>query len=417
MSEVNEFCLANIMKMSERKEVLASEDIYDAHGTKLWAKGARVSASLQEKLLRRRLAKPLETILVVEDGVTMTGVATEAQRLLDENGALRALAGGAAIDALKRAAAYPLPPPLTLLLTAAREDGGNMFRHSAAVALLACGLGARQQVAGNAEISLAFAAVLHDIGELYLNPEYLHSRRQLLPSEWKQVAAHPRIGRLLVEELTRLPRSVALAISEHHERLDGTGYPAQLDGPRLSPAGVLLSAAEALVGILGRGDGEGLARAGIALRIVPGQFLASVNDAVSAAKRVLPPSAGHSTVADAGSVEAAQALERRIADGVARTAAILAERPAGALGEFVRALHGQLERLLMALRATGVTEAAFLVGDDADEETLLELGMTAREINWRLRHLARNLHLHADLVVDGRVPDGLAALVALLDED
>lgn len=70
----------------------------------------------------------------------------------------------------------------------------------------------------------------------------------------------------------------------------------------------------------------------------------------------------------------------------------------------------------MALRATGVAEASSLIGEEADAQTLLELGMTAREINWRMRNLARNLQLRTDLMgKNGAALDRLAPLVSILD--
>ena len=59
------------MRASEKHLIVACEDIVDARGFKLWAKGQPVSASLQQKLLERRLERPLETCLSAQDGATL----------------------------------------------------------------------------------------------------------------------------------------------------------------------------------------------------------------------------------------------------------------------------------------------------------------------------------------------------------
>lgn len=58
--EANPVALNAIMRASEKHLIVACEDIVDARGFKLWAKGQPVSASLQQKLLERRLERPLE---------------------------------------------------------------------------------------------------------------------------------------------------------------------------------------------------------------------------------------------------------------------------------------------------------------------------------------------------------------------
>lgn len=47
-NSVNNHCLGKIMALTETTDVIASDDIYDSQGVKLWAKGGKISASLQE---------------------------------------------------------------------------------------------------------------------------------------------------------------------------------------------------------------------------------------------------------------------------------------------------------------------------------------------------------------------------------
>jgi hypothetical protein len=60
-------------------------------------------------------------------------------------------------------------------------------------------------------------------------------------------------------------------VAEHHERLDGSGYPHALQGEQLSPLGRLLAVTEASLNAL-HGPGDTLLHASVALRAVPGEF-------------------------------------------------------------------------------------------------------------------------------------------------
>lgn len=61
--------LESIACLSDTMTVIASSDILDEHGNKLWAKGVPISRSFQEKIMRRRLQNPMESSLEVRQGV------------------------------------------------------------------------------------------------------------------------------------------------------------------------------------------------------------------------------------------------------------------------------------------------------------------------------------------------------------
>lgn len=79
--------------LGEHYQVCASEDIYDTKGVKLLAKGVALAPGMQERLIRHKLHKPLETSLSVADGVTIDRVMAVARQLLDELSPLQAFAG------------------------------------------------------------------------------------------------------------------------------------------------------------------------------------------------------------------------------------------------------------------------------------------------------------------------------------
>ena len=165
LTSVNEHLLDNVMKLTASTKVSALEDIYDARGIKLLAKGAGVTPGLKERLLRHKLRKPLEASLVVADGVTTASVIARAERLMEEVPALKAFMGGKQVYIFEILAQVSFHPPAALLLTVADKSREGLFRHGALVALIAVALGAHQKMERGNLIMLALASLLHDIGE------------------------------------------------------------------------------------------------------------------------------------------------------------------------------------------------------------------------------------------------------------
>jgi HD-GYP domain-containing protein (c-di-GMP phosphodiesterase class II) len=71
---------------------------------------------------------------------------------------------------------------------------------------------------------LRMGASLHDIGKIWLPSEILSRPAKLTPAEFAMVRMHCEIGRDIVKDID-FPWPIARMILEHHERLDGTGYP------------------------------------------------------------------------------------------------------------------------------------------------------------------------------------------------
>jgi hypothetical protein len=77
----NPHALATILQASETRHIIASRDVFDVSGVKLWARDQPVSKALQRRLLDRQLRDPLETCLMSEDGVTPASLVESLQSL------------------------------------------------------------------------------------------------------------------------------------------------------------------------------------------------------------------------------------------------------------------------------------------------------------------------------------------------
>lgn len=286
----NPHALATILEASETRSIIASSDIFDINGMKLWARNQPVSQDLQRKLMDRSLRKPLETCLMAEDGVTPASLQAGMRKLLETEGPLTPLLRPHAAALLKGSAAVRLHSVVQLLLSAVETARPAAFAHALDAMAVA---GALMNAQGGDErlISQAMTAgLLHDVGEMYIAPDYGEADAALsLDIEtYRQLVVHPHIGQLLLGQLTDYPKDIVRAVAEHHERLDGSGYPHCLSGAQLSPLGKLLSAMEEALAAL-RLPGANLHHASVALRVVPGEFDEHLAGPLAAAARVVAP--------------------------------------------------------------------------------------------------------------------------------
>ena len=82
---------------------------------------------------------------------------------------------------------------------------------------------------------LGLALLLHDVGLLAISEETL-AKMELDRDDWKEIKKHPALGVTRTACAPRLPVVARDVIQNHHERLDGSGYPRGLFGSQLSVA-------------------------------------------------------------------------------------------------------------------------------------------------------------------------------------
>ena len=80
--------------------------------------------------------------------------------------------------------------------------------------------------------TLRAAALLHDIGKIGVSDKVLTKAGPLSDEEWEPIRAHPKLGVAILKHVESLSGCLA-AIQYHHERYDGTGYPAGLKGENI----------------------------------------------------------------------------------------------------------------------------------------------------------------------------------------
>jgi hypothetical protein len=405
----NPHALATILEASETKSIIASRDIFDVGGVKLWARDQPVSQALQRKLLDRQLRHPLESCLLVENGVTGRSLAQALEALLASSSPLAPMLAPHADDLAHATAHLPLHPVAQLLLTVAQASRPERFGH-AVQAMALNGALTLAHGGGTRELRIAMlCGLLHDLGEMYIAPRHgeADADRTLDLASYQQLVVHPHVGRLLIEQLTNYPPEVARAIAEHHERLDGSGYPHCLQRDEMSPLGRQLAVTEAALATLG-GERAHLTHASVSLRVVPGEFDLHWVGAITHAARRQPPLAASIELPEVerrltlldGVLQAAQAQATRLME----TAESLALKDALALG-----LH-LLSRLRMGWNASGLWSGHAIAPQDCaeveaiEDELAFRLRAIERAVLLRARHLPESDSLRLALFAESLVP-------------
>jgi putative nucleotidyltransferase with HDIG domain len=106
-------------------------------------------------------------------------------------------------------------------------------RHSALVAELAVEIGREMRVGPDRLLLLRRAGLMHDLGKLSVPNVILEKEGKLEKEEWAVIKRHPGQSRVILERVEMFTEMAKIA-GEHHEKLDGTGYPLGIRGDDLS---------------------------------------------------------------------------------------------------------------------------------------------------------------------------------------
>jgi putative nucleotidyltransferase with HDIG domain len=123
-------------------------------------------------------------------------------------------------------------PTVRALLVRLVAKDDYTAEHTRGVALRAVQVGEELGLAPVRLRELAVGGLLHDVGKLSVPNEILQKPGALTDDEFDVIKQHPEVGRELVRELG-FSKQVARLVLDHHERLDGTGYPRGLGAPDL----------------------------------------------------------------------------------------------------------------------------------------------------------------------------------------
>lgn len=108
-----------------------------------------------------------------------------------------------------------------------------IFHHSLNVTIYAIALGEKIHLSDKQLEQLGLGAILHDIGKMAIPIEVLNKKDPLTAEEFKLIQEHATIGFDILRKSHTIPLLAAHCAYQHHERLDGSGYPRGLKGDEI----------------------------------------------------------------------------------------------------------------------------------------------------------------------------------------
>jgi HD-GYP domain-containing protein (c-di-GMP phosphodiesterase class II) len=100
-----------------------------------------------------------------------------------------------------------------------------IFTHSLNVTLYTLAIGMELKLPAKQMEMLGLGAIMHDVGKMIISPDILLKPSRLTEEEYNEVKKHPEAGYNLLREIHTVPLLVAHCAYQHHERMDGSGYP------------------------------------------------------------------------------------------------------------------------------------------------------------------------------------------------
>lgn len=126
-----------------------------------------------------------------------------------------------------------------------RSNDPSMYfsNHAVNLAIYATAIGLKLRMAGTELEDLVLAATFANIGIIRIPEEILYKPGPLSPDEWKIIRQHPQHGRDILSTLLMKP-TILDAVGQHHEKMDGGGYPKGMVGQTIHLYARIIAIAE-----------------------------------------------------------------------------------------------------------------------------------------------------------------------------
>lgn len=385
--------LRDVTELGDTREIRTRKAIWSKSRIKLVDKGVRVDSRLYERLMQYKLKPAIEHCLEISDPVRPADLRQEAIRLFDSStgySTLRELAANphVILSALEQ---LPMDEELSFRMTVMREHRPAMYVHAVGVAALSAGIACGIGIAGDRLRRVAAAGAYHDIGEMHIDPNLLKGGRRLEEGERRHIYTHPLTGYFVLQEHECCSGGIADAVLEHHERVDGSGYPRGIGGDALGQGGRIVALAELATAFFTQEAASGaLRRLQVVLRLNHRRFDTVMTDALVDLVRRTAPGVSPTDAADSTDVLGKVETIRKIVEDWRSLLAGGGER-CGAF-EWVAGRMVHFERVLLEAGLGSMDGEDLVAVIEQDSAACQELLATSRELGWLLQEVVNGVY-------------------------
>ena len=120
------------------------------------------------------------------------------------------------------------------VMDAVKEHDNYTFAHSFKVGTMLAMFGSAIGLPEKDQLLLASGGLLHDVGKMTIPLEVLNKPAKLSPDEWTVMKKHVPTTMEFLATCEDIPKGALIIAGQHHEKLDGTGYPNGLKGSEIN---------------------------------------------------------------------------------------------------------------------------------------------------------------------------------------
>lgn len=122
-----------------------------------------------------------------------------------------------------------------------REKDNYLLEHSVNLSVLMSLFGNHRGLSADVLHQTIVGALLHDLGKILTPDEILHKPGRLTPEEFEVMKLHARHSRDILAATDGIGEISVITAAQHHEKLNGTGYPEGLQGDEISEYGRMVA--------------------------------------------------------------------------------------------------------------------------------------------------------------------------------
>lgn len=136
-------------------------------------------------------------------------------------------------------------PDVIIGVSQIKDFDEHIYAHSVNVSVLMIGLASILGYSKESTLEAGIAGMLHDIGMVRFSEELVRKNGLRTRQEVEELKKHPAYGIEILQRLSKeLPASVFHVIAQHHERINGSGYPQFLKGDQIQEMSMLCAIAD-----------------------------------------------------------------------------------------------------------------------------------------------------------------------------
>lgn len=237
-----------------RKGMMLGKSIYNASGEMLLSEGKALVSPYIERLEQLGV-NGVYIDDCISDDIEIRNVISDEVRIKAVQGIKKILVHSVTDNPGDKTAAIDQARKLVEEIMAEILGNGNLmvnmvdlkvfdeytYYHSVNVAVLSTVVGVAIGMNQRDLFALGLAALLHDLGKVFLNKNVINKPGQFSQDELYDVQRHSELGYSYLRGMFDMPVKASLGILHHHERYDGSGYPGGLKKDQISLFGRIIA--------------------------------------------------------------------------------------------------------------------------------------------------------------------------------